>query len=41
MDLLPSMFDPANPNKSHSYISLCEVEPGIIWAGGYSRASTR
>lgn len=31
-----SMFDPANPNKSHSYISLCEVEPGIIWAGGYS-----
>ena len=25
-----SMFDPANPNKSHSYISLCEVEPGII-----------
>lgn len=31
-----STFDPENPNKNHTFISLCEVEPGIIWAGGYS-----
>ena len=23
-------------NKSHTFMSLCEVSPGIIWIGGYS-----
>lgn len=31
-----STFETGGKNKSHSYISLCEVAPGIIWAGGYS-----
>lgn len=31
-----SMYDTPNRNKNHSYISLCEVVPGIIWAGGYT-----
>lgn len=31
-----STFDPASHSKNHTFISLCEVEPGIIWAGGYS-----
>ena len=31
-----STFETGGQNKSHSYISLCEVSPGIIWAGGYS-----
>lgn len=31
-----STFDAANHNQNHTFISLCEVEPGIIWAGGYS-----
>lgn len=31
-----SIFDPASNNKNHTFISLCEVAPGIIWAGGYS-----
>lgn len=31
-----SSFEKSNENKSHIYITLCEVAPGIIWAGGYS-----
>ena len=31
-----SVFDPEHHNKNHTFISLCEVAPGIIWAGGYS-----
>ena len=30
-----SGFD-ANPIKNNTFISLCEVSPNIIWAGGYS-----
>src|SRR5699024_10288511 len=30
-----SSFDTASHSKNHIFISLCEVEPGIIWAGGY------
>lgn len=31
-----SSFDTGNEVKNHVFISLCEIEPGIIWAGGYS-----
>ena len=31
-----STFETDGQNKNHTYISLCEVSPGIIWAGGYS-----
>lgn len=31
-----STFDSESHSKNHTFISLCEVEPGIIWAGGYS-----
>ena len=31
-----SVFDERNLTKNHVFISLYEVEPGIIWAGGYS-----
>ena len=31
-----SVFDNGNVTKNHVFISLCEVSPGIIWAGGYS-----
>ena len=31
-----SVFDNINLTKNHVFISLCEVSPGIIWAGGYS-----
>lgn len=31
-----SSFDPDPQNKNHIFITLCEVTPGIIWAGGYS-----
>lgn len=31
-----SSFEKSHENKSHIYITLCEVAPGIIWAGGYS-----
>ena len=31
-----SVFDSGNVTKNHVFISLCEVSPGIIWAGGYS-----
>lgn len=31
-----SVFDTDHHNKNHTFISLCEVSPGIIWVGGYS-----
>ena len=31
-----SVFDNGNVTKNHVFISLCEVSPDIIWAGGYS-----
>ncbi|RHL10480.1 MULTISPECIES: response regulator [Bacteroides] len=31
-----SIFDNGSVTKNHVFISLCEVSPGIIWAGGYS-----
>ena len=31
-----STVDFESHSKNHTFISLCEVEPGIIWAGGYS-----
>lgn len=31
-----SVFSPENVTKNHVFISLCEVSPGMIWAGGYA-----
>ncbi|WP_300701843.1 response regulator [Bacteroides sp.] len=31
-----SVFNVDNPIKNNTFVSLCEVSPGIIWAGGYS-----
>lgn len=31
-----SSFDPLLKNKNHIFITLCEVAPGVIWAGGYT-----
>ena len=31
-----SVFNKEHENQNHTFISLCEVSPGIIWAGGYS-----
>lgn len=31
-----SVFNSEHHNKNHIFMSLCEVAPGIIWAGGYS-----
>lgn len=31
-----SSFDKNEQNKNHIFTTLCEVSPGIIWAGGYS-----
>lgn len=31
-----SSFDHQLKNKNHIFITLCEVSPGIIWAGGYT-----
>lgn len=31
-----SVFNKDNHNQNHTFISLCEVSPGIIWVGGYS-----
>lgn len=28
--------DPGHPNRNRIFISLCEVAPGVVWAGGYS-----
>lgn len=31
-----SSFDQQIKDKNHIFITLCEVSPGIIWAGGYT-----
>ena len=31
-----SSFEKPQENKSHIFTTLCEVSPGVIWAGGYS-----
>nr|WP_044654235.1 two-component regulator propeller domain-containing protein [Bacteroides acidifaciens] len=31
-----SSFEKSQENKSHIFLTLCEVAPGTIWAGGYS-----
>lgn len=31
-----SFFNKEQRDKNHVFITLCEVEPGVIWAGGYS-----
>ena len=31
-----SSFDNSWDQKSHIFLTICEVAPGIIWAGGYS-----
>ena len=31
-----SSFEKNGGNKNHIFVTLCEVEPGIIWAAGYS-----
>ena len=31
-----SAFEESQSNKSHIFLTICEVAPGIIWAGGYS-----
>ncbi|MEG1563719.1 MAG: two-component regulator propeller domain-containing protein [Bacteroides sp.] len=30
-----SSFEKGQKNKNHIFITLCEVSPGIIWAGGF------
>ncbi len=34
--LFLSSFDHQLKNKNHIFITLCQVSPGIIWAGGYT-----
>ncbi|MCD8293404.1 MAG: ATP-binding protein [Prevotellaceae bacterium] len=31
-----STFDSGKNHLDHTFISLCEVSPGVVWAGGYS-----
>lgn len=31
-----SSFESTSNDKNHIFITLCEVVPGVIWAGGYS-----
>ena len=31
-----SVYDKEQKNQSHTFMSLCEVSPDIIWVGGYS-----
>lgn len=31
-----SSFDKSDNNKNHIFTCLCEIKPGVIWAGGYS-----
>lgn len=31
-----SSFDKQLKDKNHIFITLCEVSPGIIWAGGFT-----
>lgn len=36
MAFIPELLRPSTENKNHIFITLCEVSPGIIWAGGYT-----
>lgn len=31
-----SSFSSTSQGKTHIYITLCEIRPGVIWAGGYA-----
>ena len=31
-----SSFDPALDDENHIFLALCEVTPGVIWAGGFT-----
>ena len=31
-----SSFDPIPDDKNHIFLTLCEVSPGVIWAGGFT-----
>ncbi|MDE6162020.1 MAG: hybrid sensor histidine kinase/response regulator, partial [Bacteroides sp.] len=31
-----SSFDPAPNDENHIFLALCEVSPGVMWAGGYT-----
>ncbi|KAA6352321.1 Sensor histidine kinase TmoS [termite gut metagenome] len=31
-----SSFNPPEENKNHIFTTLCEISPGIIWAGGHN-----
>lgn len=31
-----SMSDRRRKNKNYTFITLCEVSPGVVWAGGYT-----
>lgn len=31
-----SSFEKIEKNKNHIFLTLCEIAPGVIWAGGYS-----
>ena len=31
-----SSFDPAMEDENHIFLALCEVSPGVIWAGGFT-----
>ncbi|KAA6336674.1 Sensor histidine kinase TmoS [termite gut metagenome] len=31
-----SSFNPPKENKNHIFTTLCEISPGIIWAGGHN-----
>lgn len=31
-----SSFDPVPDDENHIFLALCEVSPGVIWAGGFT-----
>ena len=31
-----SSFDPVPNDENHIFLALCEVSPGVMWAGGYT-----
>lgn len=36
MAFFPKLFQSRTKNQNRIFITLCEVSPGIIWAGGYA-----
>lgn len=34
--VLFSSFDPVPDDENHIFLALCEVSPGVIWAGGFT-----